>query len=110
MKIFLSSLVFVFSSSILATSVHVIPMKSYKELESSPPQIEATFSLSCDQQFIRVIRYEKINTKTGLVSIYVGALVEKSELACQVPAEDIAIKAGVAAGPYYEVLPIGAKN
>jgi len=92
-----------------ATTITLVPMKSYNELSYLPPQIEATFSLSCQQQFIKVIRYEMLNEKTGVISIFIGALVEQSMRECQAPDRELTVRAGSTfSGRYYEVLPMSS--
>jgi len=82
-------------------------MKSFKEISSLPPQIEATFSLECQQQFLKIIRYEIFNEKTGVISIFIGGLVEESANDCQEPERDVVMRAGSTfSGRYYEVLPM----
>lgn len=111
MRLFLFlSVGFCLAFKLSATTITLVPMKSYKELDYLPPQIEATFSLSCQQQFLKVIRYEIFNEKTGVIRIFIGALVEESTHDCQTPDQEIAVRAGSTfSGRYYEVLPMAAQ-
>ena len=90
-----------------ATTITLVPMESYKEISSLPPQIEAKFRLGCQQQFLKVIRYEIFNEKTGVISIFIGGLVEESAVQCQEQEREVVVRAGSTfSGRYYEVLPM----
>jgi hypothetical protein len=107
MKPFFLSLCLLFTGPLVATSVGLIPMKSFRELETLPPQLEVTFQLACHQKFIRLLRHEIVSEKTGAINIYIGALVEESPVVCQSPAQDLIFRAGTTySGLYYQVLPM----
>jgi hypothetical protein len=90
------------------STIKFVPLKSYSERPILPPQLQAVFNLTCNQEFFTILRSDLHDAASQKVSIFVGALVkENSDLPCNDPSRDIVVDAGHAfSGRSYEVLPI----
>ena len=54
-----------------------VEIKRTKEAAALPPTLKVTFDLMCNEKFVKLIRYDKTDPKTGQAIIAVGALVEE---------------------------------
>jgi len=70
-------------------------VKSHKEIGSLPPKLMLTFDLFCNENFVKVIRYDKTEAKTGKAVIAVGVLVEENLLSsCAGQSKEMTVPAG----------------
>ena len=53
---------------------------NYQIKETLPPQIELSFQLACNQEFIKVVRIEKIEAKSGHTIIALGGIIKENTL------------------------------
>jgi hypothetical protein len=55
-------------------------VKRVKEIDGLPPKINLVFDLMCNEKFLKVIRHDETDPKTGKTNIAVGILVEENLL------------------------------
>lgn len=86
----------------------VIPSVSTREVEGLPPGLEATFTVQCNQKFIKVVRQDVTDGDNIAKMILLGALVvEDTTMICSA-VQDMTADAGHAySGVEYQVFPIG---
>ena len=81
---------------ITPVSAHeIVPPDSYSTSQSLPPHIWPSFTLKCDEAFLRLIREDLVEAETGKISILVGALISKlASGSCSTPPSSTTIDAG----------------
>lgn len=55
-------------------------VKRVNEVGSLPPKLNVVFDLMCNEKFLKVVRYDEAESKTGKITIAVGVLVEENLL------------------------------
>jgi hypothetical protein len=82
-----------------------VEASSFKEKNGLPPKLEITFDFFCNEEFLQVIRYEKIDPKTNKITIAVGALVQENALSsCAGKKRKLVVDAGTTfSGRDYEI-------
>jgi hypothetical protein len=60
-----------------AIQYRVIPFDQFALTDELPPRLSLEFSLTCYQEFISLVRYDKKDPTTGKVTILVGGLVSE---------------------------------
>ena len=100
--------VFTYSSENSLRTIRFVEAKSVKELNGLPPQIEMTLEVMCNEEFIKVVRYELTEPKSKVTTIAVGALFNENLLSsCAGIKKEVKINAGSAfSGRQYEILRI----
>jgi hypothetical protein len=85
-----------------------VEMKSYKEDPSLPPNLTVNFDVDCGDEFVKVIREEITNPKTGLTQIAIGGMVKSNpQSPCVGTFRDKAVEAGSTfSGREYEIVKI----
>lgn len=75
---------------------------------SLPPKLKATFPVACDQQFLRVVRYEATDKVTSKVFISIGGFVAQDPMRAGCAGiREVTVDAGQAySGRDFEVNPI----
>jgi hypothetical protein len=85
-----------------------IEMESYKEEPTVPPALNVTFAVDCADEFVKVIREEITDEKTGMTKIMIGGIVRSNpQSPCVGSFRDKTIRAGnTYAGKQFEVVKI----
>ncbi len=83
-------------------------VKRVKEIGGLPPQIKVVFDLMCNENFVKVIRHDQTDSKTGKTIIAVGILVQENWLSsCAGTSQEMEVPAGKTfSGREYSISPI----
>jgi hypothetical protein len=74
---------------------YFVEVKSYKESSKLPPRLNVTFDIHCNEEFIKVIRNDLLNTKTKETNIALGVLVKENLLSsCAGTSKEMTVSAG----------------
>lgn len=85
-----------------------IEMESYKEEPTLPPTLNVTFAVDCADEFVKVIREDITDEKTGVTKIAIGGLIKSNpQSPCVGNFRDKTITAGTTfSGRQYEIVKI----
>ena len=86
---------FTFSAEDSFRSFRFVEIKKIKELNTLPPNLEVTFDLMCNEEFIQVIRNDWVDLISKRVTIALGALVRENLLiSCVCKKKEMTVAAG----------------
>ncbi len=72
-----------------------VEIKRTKEVASLPPTLKVSFDLMCNEKFVKIVRYDRTDSKTGKAIIAVGVLVEEDLLSsCAGQSKEMEVSAG----------------
>ena len=85
-----------------------IEMESYKEEPTLPPTLNITFAIDCADEFVKVIREDITDEKTGLTKIAIGGIIKSNpQSPCVGNFRDKIVNAGTTfSGKQYEIVKI----
>lgn len=70
-------------------------VKSIREIDGLPPKLMVKFDLMCNEKFLKVVRYDKADSKTAKTTIALGVLVEEDLMSsCAGVSKEIEVSAG----------------
>lgn len=77
-------------------------------MDGLPPKLKVVFDLMCNERFLKVIRHDEADPKTGKTTIAVGILVEENLLSsCAGVSKEMEVSAGKTfSGREFSVSPI----
>lgn len=83
-------------------------VKRFKEIDGLPPKLKVVYDLMCNEKFLKVIRHDETDPKSGKTTIAVGVLVEENLLSsCAGVSKEMEVSAGKTfSGREFSISPI----
>ncbi|MGZ3692704.1 MAG: hypothetical protein ACXWQO_00425 [Bdellovibrionota bacterium] len=85
-----------------------VELKSYQQEAALPPKLLVTFDVDCGDEFVKLIREDIPDKKTGITKIAIGGIVQTNiQSACVGTYREITVAAGnTFSGKQFEVVKI----